>query len=86
MNPIQLGNNTPEVPFVFGNEAVIDRALFCFVCHEPFVDPKMHINCGNVFCSRCISSKEKCPLCHDKIVIEKLVTVPKIGNISNSIF
>jgi hypothetical protein len=41
-------------PFKYVDEAGLPEDLKCSVCLEPFMDPVMHTQCRNVFCSTCL--------------------------------
>jgi len=63
--------------FNYIDEDQIDEDLICCVCHQPFVNPKQHIDCGNVFCHGCIQQVKNCPLCR-KQLNGQLSPVPKM--------
>jgi hypothetical protein len=57
-----------QVPFQFiyakGEKERCDETLLCLICNDPLVDPMVHSECGNVYCSQCISPHTTCPQCN----------------------
>ncbi len=40
--------------------------LKCLICHEVARDPKQHVNCGKLFCEKCLNKygiRKPCPYC-----------------------
>lgn len=65
-------NSPPKPKFEYVDEEKINENLKCiYICHQPLVEPVEHDNCGNSFCSDCISKcNHKCPVCDTKNINE----------------
>src|SRR5947199_276474 len=48
--------------FKYINEDSIEPELKCPICFDPFVNPKCHIDCGIIFCEKCIKTN-RCSIC-----------------------
>jgi hypothetical protein len=62
-------NSPQKIIYAKGErERCVSEALICSICNDPLTLPLVHLDCGQMFCTACISPLSTCPLCQGSLV------------------